>query len=209
MIKSGSYENSEGMTADNVAVVVAGLPRAGTTYVWQIVADILGGGVVKTHNYLDLPRPIHLLVRRDPRDCAVSHWRWNKNRTEPMTYEEMVHWAAYYAKYMVHYRHWALCKPLLLQYEAFWDAPHVLLDSWGRALPRPSASRWIELVSKHSMEANRKVAATVEQGQFDPETLIHPDHVHEGTPGTWKRFVRDPAIFTKLFEPQMKELGYQ
>lgn len=212
MLDSGFYENSHGMTADNVAAIVAGLPRAGTTFVWQIVNSLLTTGVVKTHHYLNVSHVPVVLIRRDPRDCAVSHWRWQKNRARPMDLEEMVYWTAYYDKYIRHFRQYLDSAPheecWQLRYEDYWQRMDVLFDILESALKLEiSDEKRAELSLRHGMEANRAVAAKQDAGH-DPKTLIHRDHVHEGLPGTWRTWVSDAAVFNSLMQAHTTILGY-
>ncbi|MFQ5492390.1 MAG: hypothetical protein ACE5GE_16895, partial [Phycisphaerae bacterium] len=71
MIPSGFYTANDHLQAEDVAVVVYGVPRSGTTFIWQLLNDLFpDGGVVKTHDWLDVAGEVPVVATiRDWRDC--------------------------------------------------------------------------------------------------------------------------------------------
>ena len=71
------YDHLAGCSEFRIAAVCAGIPRSATTMIYQIMRDLFpGGGVVKTHGWLDVPLDVPVVATvRDFRDAAVSWWR--------------------------------------------------------------------------------------------------------------------------------------
>lgn len=219
MIPSGYYERSDGIDAAEVRVVQFGVPRSGSTFVWQCLRDLCpDGGVVKTHDWLDLDVPV-VVTFRDWRDVMVSHWRFHEVG-EAMSREAI-------------YRHAGLCRRwswLLGQYcgmgncLAFrYELLHrgLYRDDWGSlvesirsmagalGIPGVSDVRCREIAEAHSMERNRHNSP--KRGQpYDPGTLLHPNHIHEGEIGGWRRFVRqdEHQLVNDLLGNLLETWGY-
>lgn len=196
MIPSGFYTAKDNLRAGDVAVVAYGVPRSGSTFIWQLLNDLFpDGGVVKTHDWLDVAADVPVVATiRDWRDCIVSHWRMGKPEDAQMSGQEVLDWVATCRRWVCIWEYYHNLRHLqVIQYDmlVFYAMDHAVWPKIEAAIGTsvaPEQRRQLERA--HSLERNREVAATVAEG-FDPDTLIHRDHVHEGGTGAWSRFMSD------------------
>jgi len=205
--------DSAGLSAQNVRLICFGLQRSGTTWIWQVCGDALGDGVIKTHEWLDLQVPV-LSVYRDPRDCVISHWRFrHPDEVERLGVipRERLYWIA--GRYlntlwrMQQYQETHL--PLHLRYETAIEKPQQIfsllsaLTGW-----EVTPQRQAEILAARHIDRNREICAALQPGES--RDVLEPGHVHEGQPGTWRRFV-DPAssdLLNRLLQPWLERLNY-
>src|SRR5205085_2374883 len=74
MLPNGFYKNLENVAEIDLEFVCYGIPRSGSTLVYQLISGIYPEGVAKTHRYC--PHRVKTAVSfRDFRDVVVSLWR--------------------------------------------------------------------------------------------------------------------------------------
>ena len=74
MLPNGFYKNLEDVTEADLEFVCYGIPRSGSTLVYQLISGIYPAGVAKTHRYCH-HRVKTAVSFRDFRDVVVSLWR--------------------------------------------------------------------------------------------------------------------------------------
>jgi hypothetical protein len=226
-LKSGFYESSKGVAADNVHVVCAGVPRSATTWAYQVAREIHPwGGVIKTHSWLDLPGvPVFLSVR-DPRDVAVSYWRCmnKKNGNSPLRREDVVYVCGAVKLWFSHLRmYMSVPGTSLCRYERFIDNADEymdrMLDVFGVSMDAWTRER---IIRKYSYAVNcglKLFTDTVTSPRHlhhmidasVPPGPVPNSHVHEGEQGIWEWFIRpkDVDLFNMILEPELTEFGYE
>lgn len=199
MLPSGYYTNLDDYLTKRPKVVTAGIPGSGSTLVWQITNALLGGiGVVKTHNYIDMDNdvPVLLSFRYLPA-AVVSNFRMMNKCERGPTLDE----AKECCKAILQCRHgllqYCLGHPTaVLQYENFWNNPRRIVDAlvWLRVVDGDALTRETidKTMRRFSLKANRLASESV-VGEYDPVTLLHPCHIHEAEPTSWRRTVSPQA----------------
>src|SRR2546423_283897 len=74
MLPNGFYKNLEDLPEADLEFVCYGIPRSGSTLVYQLISGIYPAGVAKTHRYCH-HRVKTAVSFRDFRDVVVSLWR--------------------------------------------------------------------------------------------------------------------------------------
>ncbi len=191
--------------SEQVKLVVGGIPRSGSTLIYQCAKDVFGGRVVKTHGpYCNRFKAICTI--RDFRDVAVSYWRCKENPGErSMTEEEQ-------ANYGHGIRHAVgvikdYPKETWLRYENFVDCEErVLLWLWKNGAST-SQKDFHVIWESHSIEVNRGESSRFSSfEEHDPETQIHGNHIWRGDCGYWKDYAGD--ILNEILLPSLKRYGY-
>jgi len=215
LVPNGYREaSSEGLTTANMRVLQYGLQRSGSTFIYQVLADYFPeGGVIRTHNYLVLPASVPVIVSfRDFRDCVVSHWRLENPERKEMTTEEVFFFAGIYRRaiwYMEQYLH-RRNPVLILRYEdwhidpvRYLCEPLEAIFSLGHKEDRRQA-----ILQRHSLEENRRLSWG--ETPPPPETNLMVRHVHEGEPGSWKRFLssENALLLTDLLADYLRKHHY-
>mgnify|MGYP001575915061 CR=1 FL=1 len=196
-----------------VRAVVFGVQRSGSSWAWQVLGRLLGDGVLKTHRYLLLPNDMPVVATvRDFRDCVVSQWRvWHPQRTRMDRPDLFLHVGIFqenlWALHQYSLRHGCLTVGMYEQVRRIpklWFAS--LLRFCGTGSPDYPAIR--RAVRLFQMDANRRVADQLTEP--DASRLLVPHHVHEGKPGTWRRFVarEDWPLLTDLLREPLAWYGY-
>ena len=52
MIKNQHGDSLDGIDASEVRLILFAVPRSGSAWLWQMVGDVLGDGVFRTHRYV-------------------------------------------------------------------------------------------------------------------------------------------------------------
>jgi len=206
MSESGYYESAEGL--QDVAAVCAGFPRSGSTFIWQLLRDMHTGTVVKTHCYLPITSPKVFVTIRDPRDCLVSQWRLrNRGAPGPMSASEMYRLVGEYQQWHFHAQLYAQQQATIVRYENWHTDPFSLRAA---LYPGYDAGEFRRLVTTWGFQANKARAAQLDQ-DWDRDTLLHPHHCHEGSPGTWRQFIQPGYVtpLTNLLGPMLAYWGYK
>lgn len=161
----------------DAAAVQAGLSRSGSTVAWQIMGDLLGLPVCKTHEYIDYGELPVVVTVRHPVDAVASLARVNP-ATDPVwvvgnTATEMMKF---------HERHKG---PLLvLKYESWWpDLANCVTQIADFLDVRIGSEDYGRIIHRRNMAANKEIADRVGVWEsHDPETLIHGNHIGSGRP---------------------------
>src|SRR5947209_17214504 len=77
MLPNGFYKSLEGVDEVEIEFICYGVPRSGSTLVYQLISGVYPQGVVKTHRYCS-QRVKTTASYRDFRDVVVSLWRRSK-----------------------------------------------------------------------------------------------------------------------------------
>ena len=194
------------------SVIVYGIPRCGTTWVYQIACDVLGGGVVKTHDWIEAPGVPVISCCRDLRDCIVSHWRFRRpdqvEKYGVMPRTSIFFLAGGYNQSAWVWNEYRLCRGTFnLRYEEILADPALILEQLEQATGAVAVDGRA-ILAAHTIERNRAISDGVEPWQA--ELLIDPGHVHEGEVGTWRRFVDDNGadLITELTKDWLVRMGY-
>ena len=211
-VASDDYLSLTGIAPTRVRAVLAGIPRSGTVFLWQMLRDLFPeGGVIHTHEYLEPPGVPVICTYRDPRDCLASHWRRDRPEGAGHAPREKLFWYAG----MMHRFAWIFrqyrqrCSPLILKYENVISSELAVLqmmaDHVGRTPRHPR-----RIVRRHSLDANRRLQQKSKRGEFNPETMLHSRHVGTGGVGAWRELIaeRDWGLMHELLMPLMHEWGY-
>src|ERR1051326_2441414 len=74
LLPNGFYKNLNQLNESQIQFICYGIPRSGSTLVYQLVSSLFSRGVAKTHGYCRYP--IRTVVScRDFRDVTISMWR--------------------------------------------------------------------------------------------------------------------------------------
>src|SRR5260370_37862012 len=87
MLPNGFYKSLGGADEVEIEFICYGVPRSGSTLVYQLISGIYPQGVVKTHRYCS-QRVKTTATYRDFRDALVSLWRrWPGGKAHRVTSE--------------------------------------------------------------------------------------------------------------------------
>ena len=215
MLPNGFYKDLQDIGADEVAFVCYGIPRSGTTFVFQLICGICPEGVAKTHRYCS--HPVKTLVSyRDFRDVAVSMWRKSnpKNRRRRMTSAEVDAFAQQCLKRVAvldrYFDRGGICP---LQYEKFVDNAGVVFSAIESAFGIVAPPEKIAALGrKYSLKENRRISKRLHGfKQYDARTQIHGNHIYRGEIGGWREFVDDRGAerLERMLQASLVRYGYQ
>jgi hypothetical protein len=214
MLPNGFYKNLENVSEADLEFVCYGIPRSGSTLVYQLISGIYPEGVVKTHRYC--PHRVKTAVSfRDFRDVVVSLWR----RSDPVNVDRQMNQAdiekfAGLCQDRVkelnrYFDRGGICP---LRYEDFATKPATVFDAvektFGIAV---SPEKVTELVNQYSLERNREVSERLRGfKQVDAGSQIHGNHIYRGEIGGWRQFVkdRDAERLELLLQEPLRRYGY-
>jgi len=214
MLPNGFYKNLEDVPESDLEFVCYGIPRSGSTLVYQLISGIYPEGVAKTHRYC--PHRVKTAVSfRDFRDVVVSLWRRSNpgNMDRQMSQEDIEKFAGLCKERVQELNRYfdrgAICP---LRYEDFATKPATVFDAvqktFGVAV---SPEKISELVNQYSLERNTEVSQRLRGfKQVDPGSQIHGNHIFRGEIGGWRQFIRDrdvEPLETLLNEP-LRRYGY-
>ena len=203
------HATSRYLADKDVRLIAAGVPRSGSTLVWQLACDILGPHVPKTHTFLSLPRVPVIMTIRDPRDCMASQWHKGFDNVPPTT-EDVIRLAAEYRMWFCHADFYASSGAVILRYEDFWNNYGIIFDAIDAANSITTETSVRESLSVlHSVEANRLIAESLDD-QHDPQTHIHRRHIGGVVPGMWRQlFSADQqALATQILLAIVRHWNY-
>jgi len=215
MLPNGFYKELDQVRESDLEVVCYGIPRSGSTLVYQLISGIYPKGVVKTHRYC--PHRVKTTVSfRDFRDVVVSLWR----RSNPaalkrqMTRPEVEKFTSTCLSRIEalerYFERGGICA---LRYEEFAPNPALVFSaleqSFGVVVAPDKAA---QLISHSSLEKNAAIAQ--ELGSFksiDPTSQIHGNHIYRGEIGGWPQFVAGEAAerLEELLREPLQRYGYQ
>lgn len=214
MLPNGYYDDLRRIEPGELEFVCYGIPRSGSTLVYQLIAGICPAGVAKTHSYCD--HPVKTLVSyRDFRDITVSGWRgFDPAHLQRRMTEGEIRTCADLCRANVrvldrYFRRSDVCR---LKYEEFAGKPELIFSAiesaFGIVVP---VARIAELVRRHSLAENKRISERLEHfSQCDPKNQIHGNHIYRGEVGSWRDFVdeRGAELLESLLRPCLAQYGY-
>lgn len=203
-------------------ILLFGMPRSGTTYVYQCLQRCFPDRDVSVTHSIDTVRlRMHkdlLIVVRDFRDVMFSQWRsgsevpQGKYQLVDISKREESYGVQDPKKMSMSDIHSSLTKVLnwcstldmvlklfpntpILRYESIFNKTDVLVNkmSW---IFNEDLSQYKEIVAKTcSLKHNKGIANKLESFlEIDKESDIHGGHIFSGVPGTWERFIEDGGV---------------
>jgi hypothetical protein len=215
MVPNGFYKQLDDVNESDLEVVCYGVPRSGSTLVYQLVSAIYPAGVAKTHRYCS-HRVKTTVSFRDFRDVVVSLWRRSNPtaRDRQMTEQEVEKFGATCRSRIEeldrYFDRGGICP---LRYEDFAPNPALVFSaleqSFGIVVPSEKAA---SLIENFSIEKNAAIARKL--GSFksiDPSSQIHGNHIFRGEIGGWRQFVSGPAAqqLQDLLREPLRRYGYE
>jgi hypothetical protein len=215
MLANGFYKRLDDVPGSELEVVCYGIPRSGSTLIYQLISGVYSEGVAKTHRYC--PHRVKTTVSfRDFRDVVVSLWR-RSNPTKldhGMTVEDVEKFTATCRQRIEeldrYFERGGICP---LRYEDFAPDPALVFSALERSFgvvvaPETAA----ELIAQYSIEKNAAIAQKL--GNFksiDPASQIHGNHIFRGEIGGWRQFVTGSAAerLEELLEEPLRRYGYE
>ena len=214
MLPNGFYKDLENVPEADLEFVCYGIPRSGSTLVYQLISGIYPAGVAKTHRYCH-HRVKTAVSFRDFRDVVVSLWRRsNPAKADGQMNEAEIEKFAGLCQDRVkdlnrYFDRGDICS---LRYEDFATKPATVFKAvektFGIAV---SPEKIAELVNQYSLERNREVSERLSSfKQIDPESQIHGNHIYRGEIGGWRHFVsdRDAGRLELLLQEPLLRYGY-
>lgn len=193
--------------------VQLGLSRSGSTVTWQIMGDLLGDNVAKSHSYdRSDSRPTVITVRH-PFDAAYSYYlstrkKGDNSRPGMGAFGPIISSARAVMDCMDYGN--VQC---IVTYECWFPNTESLVRILSRALRVPVTDEKIyEIVHRRSIVANKAIAdAMVKWENYDRETMIHGQHINGGGVGKWAG-VFSPQVVEEAkaaLGPFLERFGYR
>lgn len=212
-IPNQHFDVSTQIDRNNTRLLIYGVPRSGSTWMWQVMGDIFENGVIRTHRFMDVSRGIPLLITvRDWRDALISYWRSHFKHARIIEREEIYQYVGKYQEHIWTAGQWRKERPdgVVLRYEDSLKDPESLFTVASEQLygPEISPARKTVIMRAHSIEVNKAIADNLQRQ--DRATLMNPCHVHEAGVGTWRNFCDEEGakLLTDLLTPALEEWGY-
>jgi hypothetical protein len=214
VLTNGFYKTLDNVNEADVEFVCYGIPRSGSTLVYQLISGIFPQGVVKTHRYC--PQHVKTAVSfRDFRDVVVSLWRRSdpKHISRQMTEAEVEKFVLLCQERVKdldrYFDRGGICP---LRYEEFAANPALVFaaveKTFSIVVP---AEKIAELIGQYSFDRNRERSQGL--GRFksvDPASQIHGNHIYRGEIGGWREFVTDQGAerLELLLQAPLRRYGY-
>ena len=215
MLANGFYKRLDDVPESELEVVCYGIPRSGSTLIYQLVSGIYPKGVAKTHRYC--PHRVKTTVSfRDFRDVVVSLWR-RSNPTKldrGMTEEEVEKFAGICRERIEeldrYFERGGICA---LRYEEFASNPALVFSAFEKSFGVTVASeKASQLIAEFSIEKNAAIAEKLGSfKQIDPASQIHGNHIFRGEVGGWRQFVTGRAAerLEEMLAEALRRYGYE
>jgi|GEM_PF-2434217 len=214
MLANGFYKRLDEVQESELEVVCYGIPRSGSTLVYQLISGIYLQGVAKTHRYC--PHRVKTTVSfRDFRDVVVSLWRRSNpaRLDQGMTDDDVEKFTATCRQRIEeldrYFERGSICP---LRYEEFAPKPALVFSALERAFGVAVApDKAAQLIAESSIEKNAAIAEKL--GNFksiDPASQIHGNHIYRGEIGGWRQFVAGGAAerLEDLLREPLHRYGY-
>jgi hypothetical protein len=210
MVPNGFYKQLDAVKESDLELVCYGIPRSGSTLVYQLISGIYPQGVAKTHRYC--PHRVKTTVSfRDFRDVVISLWRrsnptaLNRQITKPEVEKFAGTCRLRIEELDRYFERGGICP---LRYEEF--APNPALERAFGIIVAPDKAA--ALIAEFSMEKNAAIAEKL--GSFksiDPASQIHGNHIYRGEVGGWRQFVAGDAAarLDELLREPLRRYGYK
>lgn len=215
MIANGFYQNLSEIDPAEIEFVCFGIPRSGSTLVYQLISGCYAEGVAKTHQYCD-HRVKTLVSFRDFRDAVVSLWRRSnpRNSQRQMRESEIDEFATLCLQRVKaldrYFERDDICR---LRYEDFVGDSGLIFSLAAKAFGIVfDPQKVCELVDKYSLAKNRQIADRLKNfHDVDETTLIHGNHIFSANVGDWREFVEPGAAqkLESLLRGPLTKYGYE
>ena len=214
MVPNGFYKQLDEVKESDLEVVCYGIPRSGSTLVYQLVSGIYPEGVAKTHRYCS-HRVKTTVSFRDFRDVVVSLWRrsnptaLDRGMTEPEVEKFGGTCLSRIEELDRYFERGGICP---LRYEEFAPNPALIFSALQKTFGiRVTPEKAAKLIEDYSIEKNAAIARKL--GSFksiDPASQIHGNHIFRGEIGGWRQFVSGPAgeRLQELLGEPLRRYGY-
>ena len=215
MVANGFYKRLDDVPESELEIVCYGIPRSGSTLIYQLVSGIYPNGVAKTHRYSS-HRVKTTVSFRDFRDVVVSLWR-RSNPTKldrGMTDDDVEKFTDTCRQRIEELdRYFERGDICALRYEEFAPNPALVfsaLEKSFRIVVAPEKAA--KLIAETSIEKNAAIAEKL--GNFktiDPASQIHGNHIFRGEIGGWRQFVSGHAAqhLEELLREPLQRYGYE
>ncbi len=215
MVPNGFYKQLDEVKQSDLEFVCYGIPRSGSTLVYQLISGIYPQGVAKTHRYC--PHRVKTTVSfRDFRDVVVSLWRRSNpmKLEQGMTDDDVKKFTATCRQRIEeldrYFERGGICP---LRYEEFAPNPALVFSALERAYgiivaPEKAAA----LIAESSIEKNAAIAQKLASFKsIDPASQIHGNHIYRGEVGGWRQFVSGEAAerLEELLREPLLRYGYE
>lgn len=197
-------------------IVQFGVPRSGSTLVYQILKKIIDCKVIKVHDYL--PGDIVVCTFRDFRDSVISNWRVvsNPDKNKKINREDIFNNFKHIEKSIYslnRYKSEKSNKILFLRYEDFVCDYSLIYNSISKTFGVSLDDNRIEKISiECSFKKNKDISSKYNSfREWDKDSQIHGLHLYKGEIGTWKEFVKesDESYINGLLYSYLKEWNYE
>lgn len=215
-LNNQGVNDTRSIDRSKVRLLCYGVQRSASTWVYQIACAVAGSGVLKTHDYLDLPASVPVLASyRDLRDCVISHWRFRypdevRDTAGQIPLERMFELAGAYTRAGWVFDQYARYRnPRMLRYREIMASPDRVFDAIEQATGSVvDRVRRQEILDTYSHRANREISDGTRP--VDPSLMITPGHVHDGVVGSWRSFVPQDrhGLLTELLQPWLRDHGF-
>jgi hypothetical protein len=204
-------------------IIQYGVPRSGSTLIWQICDAIYPGLVIKTHDAVDTGGKSILSVR-DPRDTLVSRWqirlaKQGLSAAPKMTNGQIIGGADVIKRDLGKLMAFIAAQDdpermLIIRYEiAFFEGNLKLIRQLKKFLNVDlSRGQEEEFAGKFSIANNKKISEQLASfDEYDDKSHIHGNHINGARPGKWRDFITLPQqhIVEKLFKEELIFFGYR
>ncbi len=180
-------------------IVVCGIPRSGSTLVWQILREVFPDQLIgKTHLCTRKPEVVPVATIRDPHDVVASLYRVRLSRggEGAGSQEGLENVLRLAQKHFEVFPQLLVGSYLLLRYEQFFNNHQIIYDgilkTFGTCVSPEDRER---IDTKCSLEANRIRASHLKDFNEMDENFIHGDHIGPAPePGSWMTMLPDWAV---------------
>lgn len=189
-------------------IIICGIPRSGSTFVWQIFNSIFPG-IESTHPAAWEPdgKTHAIITIRDPRDVLASRYRVRLSR-DPKTGGVIGLEAEFHVmKWM--FESVAKIKKgpyTILRYENFYNNYNVIYDLLEQQFYVKVDRKFLN--ECFSLEANKKRAAEIKNFNSFDTHKIHGDHIGLVIPGSYKQHQFN-LLIERWCEQLCKEFNYE
>jgi len=210
MIPNKHCDISDGLSSSNIRLVMFGVQRSGSSWLWQMLGDLLVDGVMKTHRRIYIPGVPVVAIHRDFRDVIVSHWRTWKPHAEFMSIADIYLHVGQMHEWTFALRSYSDNNATIVRYDELLNDPRSTLTSILASIGVSSTPEKINsVVASHTLEINKRISDSLSEP--DLTRMLVPGHCHEGEIGCFARFLHPPErnLLEQLLESDLRQFGYQ
>jgi len=194
-------------------IIQFGIPRSGTTVVWQILNELFPNEVIKTHSVKKYDCKSVLTIR-DFRDILISQFMTDREKNGKMQsldlgnkcfkskeismpifskiiinkyVKRIIKEEKFLQEYINFYKDNCIC----LKYEKFFENFEYIFENLENFFNIDINKKTkVAIINKYKLESNKKISDRLEDfNQWDSNSLIHGHHIINGTPGNWKNII--------------------